>query len=856
MVTVRQILITVLVVVLAVVSGRSAGGFQIAPRADDAERDPVESYLAGLGLNELLVAYFEQQLDRQVDAQRRKQLAARLAELYTQQLLSPTTSYSQSLKWQLKAQQLVQVYPDLDDPVLQIAIFHARYKSINNDFDVWWQAGHLPGQRQQLQESFRQLIRDLLQLKRRMETQRRELAIDRDINPETASLTEIQLARVDNVLLHSQYLIGWGSYFRAIVEPENSTEWLSMSESHFRSFLQIEPDNSLLAVTGKWLDFEDGWTSRGLIGLALCKQVQGFPDISQHCFALAVAGDDSGVEDLVEIWRMRGLVYANQLNDAVKLVENTVATDQPIATPVFWVAVVKNGSAISGEAREAGNRMMRTGLVGLMRQRQAGLIRELISELNIKLESSDFLSLWITGLLALDDAEQHDDRNKRETAKIRLTQALALATEQVNPADHARCEFLLASIRFRDREFETVEPMFARVVNALKESDRDVAAQAMWLRIQALVELGRNDPRRSSQAFALMDQLLRIFPESPQVDRIDFEKLKLNMQNIPDQEAIRRLERIGPDSEFHTDARYEMIQRQHRLWLDSLRNGRADRGLLETLTQWEQEYRSDPDATAPRKLKLLLLVVDARLRETPVDTLAIKQMLDSADALAQPNRESQAELYLEYQYYRFLFFQQTNVAEAVAQAAWIAENAIGTRYEQPALICLSQQWEQRVGQAEIDPDQLSTGIKIYQRLSAIAGNEPEQIKNSTNSRVAAIRLAELLVLQASWVEADRIYAKLLQCFPDDRNFLVAAARCKTKLDRFDLAEPIWRRLSAGVEAGTDLWYESKYQLAVCLARTDPLHAAKLTRQTIQLSPDMPNRWRKKFTELQATFNEE
>lgn len=855
MVTARRILTPAAAVMLATAICCWASTPLVA-RQDNGDAERVESYLEGLGLNELLVAYVEQQLEREVDGQLRKQFAAHLAELYTQQLLSPSGSESQSLKWQLKAQRLVQIYPDLDDPVLQIALLHARYQTVNNDFEAWWQARHLPAKRQKLQESFRQLIRDMLQLKRRMETQRRELAIARDVDSENRNLVEIRLARVDNVLLHSQYLIGWASYFRAIVEPENATEWLSMSESHFRGFLQIEPDKSLLEVSRQWLDFEDSWTSRGLIGLAVCKQAQRLPAISRHCFQLAATASDRGMEDLLDVWNLRGLVYSDQLAAAAELIDAGTAADDTSSSSSFWVAVVKNGAAVSGQDPAIGSRMIRDGLVGLVRRRQAGLIRELIADLNIKLESHDFLTLWISGFLAFDDAEQHDDKNKREEAKIRLTQSLELATDQVHHADVARCEFLLASLRFRDREFAVAEPMFARVVNALKESDQSVAAQAMWLRIQSLVELCRQEPRRSSQAFAMMDQMLRMFPDSPQVDRIEFEKLKLNLQNVPDDEAIRRLERIGPDNEFRTDARYEMIQRQHRLWLDSVRRGHPDKDLLETLVRWESEYRSDANATIPRKLKLLLLVIDARMRDTPTDTAVVKGLLDSADMLAQSHRDSQEELYLEYQYYRFLYLQQANIVDAMTQAEWIVKNAAGTRYEQSALIFLSQQWEQQVDDVEVDREQLSKGIEIYRRLSETAGAEPTQLKNSRNSRVAASRLAELLVQQESWIDADRLYAKLLESFPDDQNYLAASARCQTRLGRFDLAEPIWRRLAAGVEAGTDLWYESKYELAVCVARNDPPDAAKLVRQTIRLSPEMPDLWRAKFTALQTTFNNE
>ncbi len=71
------------------------------------------------------------------------------------------------------------------------------------------------------------------------------------------------------------------------------------------------------------------------------------------------------------------------------------------------------------------------------------------------------------------------------------------------------------------------------------------------------------------------------------------------------------------------------------------------------------------------------------------------------------------------------------------------------------------------------------------------------------------------------------------------------------LENNDIALPLWRKLSAGVSAGTDLWYESKYQMIVCLLETDSQSAAQIYRQTIRLSPELPAKWRLPFEELRA-----
>jgi hypothetical protein len=66
----------------------------------------------------------------------------------------------------------------------------------------------------------------------------------------------------------------------------------------------------------------------------------------------------------------------------------------------------------------------------------------------------------------------------------------------------------------------------------------------------------------------------------------------------------------------------------------------------------------------------------------------------------------------------------------------------------------------------------------------------------------------------------------------------------------EAALPFWRKLNSGVQAGSDLWYESKYQLIVGLASSDPDAAGKIYRQTRRLSPELPQKWRLPFEQLE------
>ena len=94
--------------------------------------------------------------------------------------------------------------------------------------------------------------------------------------------------------------------------------------------------------------------------------------------------------------------------------------------------------------------------------------------------------------------------------------------------------------------------------------------------------------------------------------------------------------------------------------------------------------------------------------------------------------------------------------------------------------------------------------------------------------------------------ADQYLDRLIDVFPNQKDYLAASARIKTRRGELKDALPRWRLLANGVEPGSDLWYEAKYQLARCLWSTGDANAKQVFRQTIQLSPSIPDAWSKEY----------
>ena len=355
----------------------------------------LENYLNRMNLDRLVAAHLRQRLATTEDADERKMLAEKLANVYATQLLDPKANQEPS-ETKADANRLFAIYPDLDSPLLRVAIMHARYQQANLDFHQWWYAAQPTGSRQNITDLLRDLIQDLLQLKQRMENRRNELTVSEQFGNPTHSQG---LETIENVLIHTQYLIGWSTYFRSVVERGNQAEWLAISEDHFRDFLQIERTKLIVEVAESWFDFDSGWTARGLIGLALCKEAQNQLAASRKCFELLTNANRKSLNEVMPLWKLKSALFAERVTTALQLAQQfkastTLSADSRVR---YWTTACRGGMALLSSGSNDARRLVQLAMAGLTREMQADIIQELVTEYNIRLPSDNFLGNWIQG---------------------------------------------------------------------------------------------------------------------------------------------------------------------------------------------------------------------------------------------------------------------------------------------------------------------------------------------------------------------------------------------------------------------------------------------------------------------------
>lgn len=817
------------------------------------ESRQVEKYLQTLGLDRLLVEFLEIETSREVDPVARREKAARLARLYARQMIS--ASRPNDANWQLKCELLLKTYPGLSTPTIRLAILQSRYLRGEASFDRWWETGADFGQNSRLIVQWQAIKTDLDALSKTLESEYQSDLAMAQVSSEHQPTVSNRLIRAEVQLLQTSYLMGWTAYFLGILTPDDRFELMVESDRHFREFLQIDPQKLLMEVSPSWIDFSSEWHVRALAGLAMCQRGLQRMEQSEFCFELiGNHAPDQRTRDSRFAWDLNGRLYLDDFSTFSEMI-SSVALDTSLSEVgriIFWRTVLKSGVAVRAKSPDASRELMRWGLSGLARDFQASLISQFLEKNNFTADSDDFLGHWIAGYLKFSEAEVSNDESDYRDSRQHMARAIELGDASNDPLDVACCRYLLARIEFRQRDYENAARAFLEVSLACEARAPQLAVESQWLAIRSLSELHHQKPRVLFQVHQAIDQLLRRFPGSTYAQRAVFEKRRIDVASLPPEKAIIQLEQVKKNDPNYAASRFEILKIRFQSWLDShLANGDRERQKRDELLKAGKEFQQIFQANQATQLKASLLLVDALLRDEQPDFSEIRILLDQAESYLNSGEKSPVSA-AEFHYYQFLFASRSGRGtDAIDEANWISEHARGSRFEHSAMIQLAQAADRKIQSSTNPTDkQLLSAIAIYERLVELSGHSNEDLLTVANARIAFARLSELKIQSGQVKDGKEMLELLNQIFPHYQSYLHRLAIVRTDTGDFSAAIPLWRKLASGVESGTDIWFESKQQLAYCLYQVgDRVKARQLHTQTIKLSPDLPDRWRVPFDEL-------
>ena len=830
----------------------------LLPTVSAQQADPVEQYLAKLGLMDLQILHLEKNVRRQrLPAAEKVKQVKKLADLYAGRMMSLADQPERSQDLQARIKRLTQQYPQANTPSLQVMLLQADYNRAEALTGRWIADASQTQARNQALQILQQITPRLTAHEKTLNQEVDKLLERLDNVPEgqQQEVLEKELNRAQAVAGRAAYFAGWSSYYLGLTQANPSPQLFESAGRLFRGLLGIEKDQE--EFDPEWLSLEVSWRSRAMIGLGLAEAAAGDLAASRRCFeALEHASVPPQVQDQAAYWRLQGLLNAGRLPEAAAYARGKIdgyANNATVGKVSLCVGLVRAG--YSGGSEEPQRRKLgELGVEGLAKMRQHQTINRLLEQHEVDLEQSQgFLLQWIRGRKLLADADQKGAPSEAyQAAAAALENALKQSDAQRRVSSAAQCRYELAWCRYRLKEYDQAGSHYLTSVTGLKASDPERAAEAVWRAFVCYQAAAKTNPRYTTLAADALKTLKRDFPSNPNARKVDYYLQKLQRNSGSPQEAIAQLKKVPPDAPTYLAALRDICLSQHQVWsqASAAKKAREAENLRREVEKYLQAAASSTDKAS--LLKCCLLAVETALQKGAADLSQAQAYLDRAAVWAESLPASDS-LKAKYYYHRLQWARRKMDAAGTRQyAQWLTQNASGTAYELTALVIAANDADRALQAASASqrPALLAAAYNAYQRLSGRLGASPQTLAAQANARAACSRLAQYSMESQRFAESARLWESLLAIAPKDKKYLRNAAVCHTQNGGFAQALPHWRTLLAGVGKASEEWFEAKYYQMVCLRQTDQEAAKKVEKQyRLLYYGQEPGVWKAKFQAL-------
>jgi tetratricopeptide (TPR) repeat protein len=811
---------------------------------DQRENAALEAWLSDRKLDDLLLDQLEGRLETTTDGKSREEIASRLANLYRKKLFSFEQNTEPLLK---RTRELIAIYPRFETGRLRIAILHASYTKAEKEFREWSRAGAVNAKRSELLKSIRAVHADLTAALTALIGDAEDLVAASQLRRDRRSV-DLERKELDVEILHCQFLAGWTAYFVAVLDDEQRAQLLDESETRFRDFLQLDQKSLLIDFDSRWFDFSSAWHVRAMIGLSAISIARNQNSPADHLYGL-IKTNALTRQTRESVLRFRFLAhcyfqqYADALGELKKRPTRALSRDGKIRLCVSVGEVSRTEAVPADIAMD----FKQFALIGLTREMAGELIVEEFDDVDLA-DTNTFEACWVAGYVNFWMAES-GDLPAAQTAEELLQKSIKLAaTSEFEQSlaveeDVARCKYLLAWLNLKNGNAQQAIGMFNEVANELAEVDPKIASESAWLAAKAVASLSRRDKGRTNEAWTKLERFVRRWPDSNHAAEANFEKLKIELRSMPPSEAISKLERIPADSQIYPDSLSEIVVQNYRRWQAST----SESASLDRLVSACNRVVADLETTPSQKLRASFLVLDAIIRVESFDRELAESVIRRCESLIA-KMVDRNEVKTELQFYQMRLAQRIgDTGPAKSLARTIIDSSKNARFKLPALILIAQEQEKLLtANSKANANVLKQALEDYAELSKLLGSDVEKLKSSANARVAYARLGDLHLLSSNTIKSESVFQKLVDCFPGNAAYLRSLAASKSTNGKAEDAKLIWRKLAAGSEAGSSLWFESKFELAKMIATTDQASARKLLHQTMQLGGEMPSSLRSKF----------
>lgn len=523
----------------------------------------------------------------------------------------------------------------------------------------------------------------------------------------------------------------------------------------------------------------------------------------------------------------------------------------------------------------------------LVARGELGHVLELIHRYGREgLGGGGFVAQNIRGLIAYDRArEAHRELGSdpsepvtdRGVAQL-YTEAADLLRHAVTQSDASQYEaatanamVLLGMCLYNAGEASNVAPAYVEASERFVAAsglltDASRRAEALWMAIRALRrELDRTS-RPSPEIAALresyIDRFLVSFPDDDRTSALLIGRAT-DAQMTPAQ-SVDLLLKVPESSRVYETARRQAARIAYDLYREAPTNDRdwmAARfiGIAEPMLVIDRRRAAAGDGSAAQLAAVRARqIIDAVMGSSSPDLERAERALDVLLSLIASNMIDGAPIAGELDYRRAQILMARNrpgdrqTAEALVEALQHKDpryaRAASLLFYRDALATL-----RRVARMRGDDGQrleaagavVRHGRRLIRDAESSEGEIPSASFQSLQAEVAD---AGVTVWRLERDEQARdlallLYRRLLRSQPRDAGFLRAHAELSEAVGDVEAALESWRTLVAGLEAGSERWFEAKHGLILLLSRVDPERARLALQQHRVLYPALgPAPW--------------
>jgi len=882
------------------------------PVALGPEDEAVEQYLASHNMTSLLADHLESRL-RMSTALERPAVAERLAEVYAR-LLEEAADVESQAQWEARSATLLKEVPEANSLELRLGLARAAYRRVERVAEAWRLRS---GPRDEVESALRRLDELRQQFDSvAIEANQRVKALERQEESGRAAETELLNAALSSARRHrslAHYLSGWCCLYLA--ELNDRVDLVDAAERHFGWLLNARPGAApeLSRLSEQTLRYPH--VARAAIAVGVCKGLRGQTTEAMNWLSAVERAPElpAGIGRQLFAARVATLARGKQWADLNRIVVEHRAGDVPVAPGTSAPAGVALTTAEArllavatmedqAQAQPSKDPLVATlrdiALGDLVARGELGHVLELINRYGREgLGGGGFVAQNIRGLIAYDRArEAHralgsdltEPVTDRAVAQLYIEAAdlLRHAVTQTDASQYeaatANAMVLLGMCLYSAGEASSVAPAyieaserFVAASGMLKDASRQ--AEALWMAIRALRRELDRTPRPSPEVEALresyIDRFLYSFPDDDRTSALLIGRAT-DAQMTPAQ-SVEMLLKVPESSRVYETARRQAARIAYELYREASTDDRdwmAARfiGIAEPMLVIDRRRAAAGDGTAAQLAAVRARqIIDAVMGSSSPDLERAERALDVLLSLIASNMIDGAPIAGELDYRRAQILMARNrpgdrqTAEALVEALQHKDpryaRAASLLFYRDALATLRRVARMRGDDAqrlEAAGAVVRHGRRLIRDAESAEGETPSASFLSLQAEVAD---AAVTVWRLERDEQARdlgllLYRKLLRSQPRDAGFLRAHAELSEAVGDIEAALESWRTLVAGLEAGSERWFEAKHGLILLLSRVDPERARLALQQHRVLYPQLgPAPWGERLDAIERSL---